>query len=140
MGFSGGPLGMTSAVNNTFSQGGGQRPNWNGENPCVDNPTPQRWLDGSVFSVPAPYRFGTAPRTFGGCRSDNNIADRRDASRRILGSGRSWNVQFRAEFFNITNTPRFAPPNQNFGNPQFGVVNSQGNQPRIVQFALKLIR
>jgi len=41
-GFSGGPLGITSAVNNTFSQGGGQRPNWNGQNPCVSNPTPAR--------------------------------------------------------------------------------------------------
>ena len=30
-GFSGGPLGVTSAVNNTFSQGGGQRSNWSGQ-------------------------------------------------------------------------------------------------------------
>ena len=139
MGFSGGPLGVTSAVNNTFSQGGGQRPNWNGMNPCVENPTPQRWLDGSVFSVPAPYRFGTAPRTFGGCRSD--ITSQVDVTfSKNTRFREKWNVQFRAEMFNITNTPRFAPPNQNFGNPQFGVVNSQGNQPRIVQFGLKLIR
>jgi hypothetical protein len=48
-------------------------------------------------------------------------------------------VQFRAEFFNITNTPRFAPPNVVFGNPQFGVVNAQGNQPRVAQFALKFL-
>ena len=115
------------------------RPNWNGENPCVENPTPQRWLDGSVFSVPAPYRFGTAPRTFGGCRSD--ITSQIDVTfSKNTRFREKWNVQFRAEFFNITNTPRFAPPNQNFGNPQFGVVNSQGNQPRIIQFALKLIR
>jgi hypothetical protein len=139
MGFSGGPLGVTSAVNNTFSQGGGQRPNWNGQNPCVDDPTPERWLDASVFSVPAPYRFGTAPRTFGGCRSDaTSQIDLMLAKNTRFRE--KWTLQFRSEFFNLTNTPRFAPPNQNFGNPQFGVVNAQGNQPRIIQFALKLIR
>jgi hypothetical protein len=67
--FSGGPLGMNSAVNNTFSQGGGQRPNWNGQNPCVADPTPARWLDSAVFSNPPTYAFGNAPRMFNGCRS-----------------------------------------------------------------------
>ncbi|MBL8211495.1 MAG: TonB-dependent receptor [Bryobacterales bacterium] len=138
MAISGGPLGVTSAVNNTFSQGGGQRPNWSGANPCVANPTPQRWLDASVFSVPAPYAFGNAPSTFNGCRSDrtDQIDFTLTKNTRIK---ERFNVQFRAEFFNLSNTPRFAPPNQNFGNPQFGVVNAQGNQPRIVQFGLKLI-
>jgi hypothetical protein len=48
-------------------------------------------------------------------------------------------LQFRAEFFNLTNSPRFAPPNISFGNASFGVVSAQGNQPRIVQLSLKLI-
>ena len=68
--FSGGPLGVTSTVNNTFSQGGGQRPNWNGQDPCAADPTPDKWMDASVFSNPPAYTFGNAPRTFGGCRSD----------------------------------------------------------------------
>jgi hypothetical protein len=67
--FSGGPLGVNSTVNNTFSQGGGQRPNWNGLNACVSDPTPDRWLASSAFSNPATYVFGSAPRTFNGCRS-----------------------------------------------------------------------
>lgn len=138
MAISGGPLGVTSAVNNTFSQGGGQRPNWSGANPCVANPTPQRWLDASVFSVPAAYAFGNAPSTFNGCRSDrtDQIDFTLTKNTRIK---ERFNIQFRAEFFNISNTARFAPPNQNFGNPQFGVVNAQGNQPRVVQFGLKMI-
>lgn len=136
-GFSGGPLGVTSAVNNTFSQGGGQRPNWNGQNPCVANPTPARWLDASVFSNPPAYQFGNAPRTFNGCRSDgwSQIDLTFTKNTRFF---ERYNLQFRAEMFNISNTPRFAPPNQNFGNPQFGVSNSQGNLPRIIQFGLKL--
>jgi hypothetical protein len=48
-------------------------------------------------------------------------------------------LQFRAEAFNLTNTPRFAPPGQSFGAPGFGVVTSQSNQPRVLQFALKLL-
>lgn len=137
-GFSGGPLGITSAVNNTFSQGGGQRPNWNGRNECVPNPTPARWLDSGVLSNPAPYSFGTAPRTFNGCRSDGTSQVDLIVTKNTRFLER-WNLQFRTEVFNISNTPRFAPPNANFGNPQFGVVNTQSNLPRIVQFGLKLI-
>ncbi|MBI1358414.1 MAG: TonB-dependent receptor plug domain-containing protein [Acidobacteria bacterium] len=135
--FSGGPLGVVSAVNNTFSQGGGQRPNWTGVNPAVDNPTPQRWLDGSVFSNPASFSFGNAPRTFNGTRSANTSQVDMTLSKNFRFYER-YRLQFRTEVFNITNTARFAPPNVTFGNAQFGVVSAQGNQPRIIQFALKL--
>jgi hypothetical protein len=136
-GFSGGPLGISSAVNNTFSQGGGQRPNWNGQDPCVSSPTPTRWLDAAVFSAPAAYQFGNAPRTYNGCRSDGvaQIDVTFTKNTRFL---ERFNLQFRAEMFNLTNSARFAPPNQVFGNPQFGVVSAQGNLPRVVQFGLKL--
>lgn len=137
-GFSGGPLGVSSAVNNTFSQGGGQRPNWNGQNPCVPDPTPTRWLDAGVFSSPPTYVFGTAPRTFNGCRSDgtSQVDFILTKNTRFL---ERWNLQFRAEAFNISNSARFAPPNASVGNPQFGVISAQSNLPRIVQFGLKLI-
>jgi hypothetical protein len=137
--FSGGPLGVTSAVNGTFSQGGGQRPNWTGVNPSVDDPTPQRWVDNSVFSVPAAFNFGNAPRTFNGTRSDGTGQLDMTLSKNFRFRER-YRIQFRTEVFNITNTARFAPPNVNFGNAQFGVVSAQGNQPRIIQFALKLNR
>lgn len=136
--FSGGPLGVTSNVNNTFSQGGGQRPNWSGVSPCVDNPTVTRWLDSSVYSIPAAYQFGNAGRTLNGCRSDNT----RQIDLSVTKNTRikeKLNLQFRTEAFNLTNNVRFAPPNQSFGNPQFGQSNSQGNLPRVVQFGLKLI-
>ncbi|MDQ6700505.1 MAG: carboxypeptidase regulatory-like domain-containing protein [Acidobacteriota bacterium] len=136
--FSGGPLGVTASVNNTFSQGGGQRPNWTGVNPRLDNPTPQRWLDIAQFSTPPAYTFGNSPRTFNGTRSDGTRQVDFTLSKNTRFHER-FNVQFRAEFFNILNTPRFAPPGSSFGSPQFGVVSSQGNQPRILQFALKLI-
>jgi hypothetical protein len=138
MAFSGAPLGVTSQVNNTFSQGGGQRPNWNGQNPCLANPTPERWLDSSVFSNPPAYTFGNAPSNFSGCRGD--IASQVDVTfTKNTRITEKLNLQFRAEMFNITNTPRFGIPNQSFGNPQFGVVTAQSNLPRIVQFGIKLL-
>ena len=48
-------------------------------------------------------------------------------------------LQFRAEVFNITNTPQFAVPGTTLGAAGFGSVTAQSNQPRVVQFALKLL-
>ena len=136
--YSGSPLGVVSAVNGTFSQSGGQRPNWNGQNPGEANPTLSQWINTSVFSTPAAYQFGNAPRTFDGARSDKThnvdlslIKDTNLTERLRL--------QFRAEAFNLTNTPVFAPPDTTYGSPTFGVVSSQANQPRVVQLALKLL-
>ncbi len=136
--FSGGPLGVSSATNNTFSQGGGQRPNWTGKSPRLSNPTPDHWFDTAQFSNPPPYTFGNAGRTFSGSRSDG--AGQVDISlHKNTSLKEKIKLQFRAEFFNLSNSPRFAPPNVNFGNPQFGVVSAQGNLPRVAQFALKLV-
>ena len=49
------------------------------------------------------------------------------------------NLEFRAEFFNLFNTPQFGRPNGTFGNVQFGVIGSQANSPRQIQFGLKLL-
>jgi hypothetical protein len=137
--FSGGPLGVNSAVNNTFSQGGGQRPNWNGQSPLAASPSPQQWLNSSVFSNAPAYTFGNAPRTFNGARTDRTDGVDVTFSKNTK-IAEHYMLQFRTEIFNISNSPRFGPPNIVFGNPQFGVVSAQGNQPRVVQFALKLMR
>ena len=48
-------------------------------------------------------------------------------------------LQFRAESFNLTNTPWFGNPNTTFTSASFGVVTpSQSNDPRNVQLALRL--
>ncbi len=50
------------------------------------------------------------------------------------------NLQFRMEFFNLTNTPNFALPANDFAggnNPTFGVISATSSSPRIIQFALK---
>lgn len=69
----------------------------------------------------------------------------------------SKNIELRAEFFNLFNHVNFANPNGNFNaipvrnidtntghiiNPadvgDFGRINSTSNNPRLIQFALKL--
>ena len=47
-------------------------------------------------------------------------------------------MQFRAEFFNITNSPQFSPPNTTLGSNDFGRVTNTWNRPREIQFGLRL--
>jgi hypothetical protein len=59
----------------------------------------------------------------------------------------AFNVQFRAEVFNILNHPNFLPPTNNTdifdasGNPisSAGVITSTSNTSREIQFAIKFI-
>jgi hypothetical protein len=55
------------------------------------------------------------------------------------GNFRPNTVQFRAEIFNILNTPQFDIPNRSFGTPQFGTITGVVNSQRQIQFSLKLL-
>lgn len=46
-------------------------------------------------------------------------------------------VEFRAEFFNLTNTAVFGQPDSVVNASNFGVISSTRNTPREIQFALK---
>ncbi len=48
-------------------------------------------------------------------------------------------LQFRAEFFNLFNTPAFSNPNATFGASNFGTITSTKHDNREIQFALKLL-
>ena len=72
------------------------------------------------------------------------------AVERIFPVTESNSFRFRAEFFNLMNTPQFANPNNSVNfimsptgpanqNPSFGLINSTAANPRIIQFALKYL-
>lgn len=72
------------------------------------------------------------------------------AVERIFPIVESANIHFRTEFFNLFNTPIFANPNNNLGfgdpndpnptpSPAFGTILSSSANPRIIQFALKVV-
>ncbi len=48
------------------------------------------------------------------------------------------NLDFRTEFINMFSRVQFAAPKTSLGNPSFGLVTSALNQPRLVQFGLRL--
>ena len=136
--FTGGPLGITQNTNNTGAQGGGQRPNWSGQSAALSNPSIYNWFDASQFSIAAAFTFGNVARTLGGLRADGvHSAD--VSLNKFFPIHERLRLQFRSEFFNVTNTPQFAPPNTALGAPAFDTVSLQNNQPRIIQFAMKLL-
>jgi hypothetical protein len=48
--------------------------------------------------------------------------------------------QFKAEVFNLANTPMFGGPNTGLGSAQFGVITlSQVNDPRVMQLVGKIV-
>jgi hypothetical protein len=55
-----------------------------------------------------------------------------------MGGGRR--LQLRAECYNVTNTPNFYLPDNNFGSSGFGSISSTGNSiPRQMQFGIKYL-
>jgi hypothetical protein len=48
-----------------------------------------------------------------------------------------WSAEFRAEAFNITNTPPLGQPNGSFGNAAFGSITT-ALDPRVFELVVKL--
>ena len=136
--YSGSPLGISEATSTTFAQGGGQRPNWTGVSAKIANPTVDKWFDTAQFTLAAPYTFGNVARTLGGLRS-SALHELDFTLNKTTTLHERYKLQVRAECFNLTNTPQFAPPATSLGAAGFGTVSAQNNLPRIVQLALKFL-
>jgi hypothetical protein len=50
----------------------------------------------------------------------------------------STDLEFRAEFFNLFNHPQFFQPGQDLASSDFGQILRTVNNPRLIQFGLKL--
>ena len=98
-----------------------------------------RWFDTSVFSQPAPFTLGNMSPLISNLRNHhiNNVDMSVFKQFQIL---EKLKLQFRAEAFNAMNRVRFGSPNTSVtGGANFGRVTSQSNDPRQMQFGLKLI-
>jgi hypothetical protein len=141
---SGLPLQIQNASDNSNSYGGVQRPNLSGDANLASGRSRQdeiaAWFNTAVFSQPAAFTFGNAPRSLPNVRRDG--VKNADASLfktfNLFREGRV-KLEFRAEFFNALNRPQFAAPASTFGAGGFGTVSAQANIPRQIQFGLKVL-
>lgn len=140
---SGLPLLITQGANTVGLFNPSQRPTWNGNNPVINsddkNAKINRWFDTSAFSITPAFTFGNSPRSFGFLRADGEKNFDLSLFKNNSFKEGKYNVQFRVEMFNAFNRVRFNTPNTQIDSGNFGVVTSQGNGPRQIQFALKLI-
>ncbi len=132
------PLQVTAA-NNLVNYGFGvQRPNIANLNDLgVANRTPERWFNTTAFTAPAPFTVGSAPRWFPNLRFDW-VRNADVALMKRFRYKERISAQFRAEAFNLFNTPQFGRADTNLASGSFGSVSSTINPPRNLQLALKL--
>jgi hypothetical protein len=138
---SGNPLPISVATNTSNSFGGGQRPNRTGVDINVGGSAQSRlndWFNVAAFSLPAPFTFGNSARTLPDMRAQG-IANFDFSTFKNTRITEQVGLQFRAEIFNLFNRVQFGYPGTAIGNPQFGVISGQYNNPRLVQFALRLL-
>ena len=109
-----------------------QRPNRIGSGE-LDNPTVELWFDKTAFVLPAQFTYGTSGGSI--LREDSyKTLDFSLFKQFSIGMHR---LQFRAEAFNLTNTPSFNAPNTAIDTAAGGRVTSTSSSPRQMQFALK---
>src|SRR5262249_10819173 len=115
---------------------GNERPN------CIGNPEPAdqsitHWLDINAFQHAPRGTWGNCPvgvaRAPGYRNTDAVLAKR-------FNAGGSRAFEFRAEAFNVTNTPSFGPPARDINAPNtFGTITSTVSSSRTVELVLKFL-
>jgi hypothetical protein len=140
---SGFPLQFGTNTNLTNSYGGGSRPNYvAGCNKQVLGRAQSRlneWFNTACFTAPPAFTFGNEPRYDPQLRAAGQATWDTSAFKNIpLLPERKLDLQFRTEIFNVFNRVQFGYPGQIQGNSNFGIVTTQLNQPRLIQFALRL--
>lgn len=133
---SGSPLAVTQATNlNAFAGSGIQRPN------RVADPTlppdrrgTARWFDTAAFAQAAQGVIGTSSR-------NPVVGPGYDALDVVLGKTFALTervrTEFRAEAFNVANTPPRTAPSSSFGAAAFGTL-TRALDPRVFELVLKV--
>jgi hypothetical protein len=137
---SGAPLVITNTPNTSRALGGTQRPNSTGIYAGRDGDIQSRlngFVNPAAFSAPALFTYGNLSRTLPDVRGPR-LSNLDLSVFKIFTLTEEVRLQFRAESFNVTNSPMFGLPNGAFGGATFGVITGQANRPRQVQLALRL--
>jgi hypothetical protein len=107
-----------------------------GCSPYAANHGQLQWINAACFVAPPSGQLGNASRVpiYGPdfVNTDFSVIKQFKLPWENMG------LNFRAEFFNLFNHPQFGQPGSDINAPGFGAVNSTVNNPRLVQFGLKL--
>jgi hypothetical protein len=138
---SGLPIGVTTSAPLPIFNGT-NRPNVTGSDwraPIAGDefdPLVDRYLNRTAFVQPV-GELGDAPRMNGDVRRPWNLTENISLAKTIpLSTG--VRVDVRAEVFNLFNRVVWGAPEQNFNSNNFGLVTSQENSPRQMQFGVKV--
>jgi hypothetical protein len=131
---------LSNRLQSTFNAGT-IRPNVvPGCNPIIEGRAQDRigqWFNTACYTRPSDYAFGNQPRTDPKVRTHGtNNWDLSFQKKTPLTENVT--LAFHAEFFNMLNRVQFNAPGYQLGNANFGVVTYTRNEPRLVQFALRL--
>jgi hypothetical protein len=105
----------------------------------INNNQVHLWFNPACFVAPAPWSYGDEPRVNATLTQDG-VNNWDFAVFKTTNFGERYNVQFRAEFFNLFNRAQFGAPNGTCcieNNASFGIVNNTVGNPRLIQFGLK---
>jgi hypothetical protein len=132
---SGDMVAVSQATNSNSNLGFGvQRPNRVSDPDALAHRNVKEWFNTAAFALTPQFAIGNAARNPvrgpGLQNADLMIGKTFRIAERV-------NLEFRAEVFNVTNTPPFNDPNGSFGSSGFSSVNGAGN-PRDFEFALKV--
>jgi hypothetical protein len=119
-------------------------------NPAFSGPVvtgnPNQWFNPAAFVVPTPGTYGNLGR---GTFSGPGLADFDFSVFKNTSITEKTSLQFRAEFFNITNRSNYGPLNTTVFSitpgsapvvsPSAGVITTTATFPRQLQFGLKLL-
>jgi hypothetical protein len=122
-------------VGNFAAFSGNVRANQVGD-PNLANPSPSEWFNPAAFAPPSPFTFGNSGRNSLRANWFKNL----DLSLfKDFPVNEKRSLQFRAEAFNVTNTPTWGIPVTDLNNPaQFGSITSTRSTERQLQLSLKL--
>jgi hypothetical protein len=101
----------------------------------LSNHTVAKFFDTSCFVPPAGGELGNANRTplYGPGFVNTDFSAIKHFRVR-----ESTDLEFRTEFFNVFNHPQFYQPGQDLASSDFGKIRRTVNNPRLIQFGLKL--
>jgi hypothetical protein len=129
-------LPFTPQLQTSTTNGTGSRPNRiaSGLLPSSERNI-NRWFDVTAFTTPAPFTYGNAGRDilFGPGRVNFDLSLFKTFALR-----ENLKLLFRADAFNVFNTPQFGLPGGSIGNTSAPVISSIVGNPRQMQLSLTL--